>query len=204
VPAQPSLSPRKLPRQGRSKATVQAILDAAARVLVKEGYEGASTNRVADTAGVSVGSVYQYFPNKEALVGAVIDRHLDQMSELLQSKVLALADAPIPVAARELVTVLLEAHQVEPKLHQVLLEEVPRVGKLDRLHRVGDEVALMLRQYLEERREHVRPRNLDLAIFLLVTSVEAIAHAIITRRAHRATPEMIEEITALIVRYLLP
>jgi AcrR family transcriptional regulator len=54
---------------------VDSILDAAARVLRKHGYEEATTNRVAEVAGVSVGSLYQYFPNKEALVHALIERH---------------------------------------------------------------------------------------------------------------------------------
>ena len=72
-------APRKKPRQDRSVATVDAILDATARVLTTTGYDRASTNRVAMAAGVSVGSLYQYFPSKEALVLALIERHSSQM-----------------------------------------------------------------------------------------------------------------------------
>lgn len=63
--------PRKLPKQERSRVTVEAILDATALVLVREGYDRASTKRVAGVAGVSIGSLYQYFPNKESLVAAL-------------------------------------------------------------------------------------------------------------------------------------
>src|SRR5229473_2510951 len=66
--------PRKSASQKRSRVTVETLLDATARVLTKAGYDRASTNRIAATAGVSVGSLYQYFPNKEALVAALVAR----------------------------------------------------------------------------------------------------------------------------------
>src|SRR5437899_6576406 len=69
----PPTKPRKNASQDRSGATVDALVEATARILVREGFEKASTNRIAEIAGVSVGSLYQYFPSKEALVAAVID-----------------------------------------------------------------------------------------------------------------------------------
>jgi AcrR family transcriptional regulator len=68
-------NPRKSASQKRSRVTVDTLLEATARVLVKQGYDRASTNRIAATAGVSIGSLYQYFPNKEALVAALVARH---------------------------------------------------------------------------------------------------------------------------------
>ena len=76
------INPRKLASQERSRATVDALLEATTRVLLKEGYDRASTNRIAEVAGVSIGSLYQYFPSKEALVAAVIDRHAQEISEV--------------------------------------------------------------------------------------------------------------------------
>jgi AcrR family transcriptional regulator len=67
-------APKKQPRQARAKATMEAILDAAARLLEDEGYEAVSTNRVAERAGVGIGSLYEYFPNKQAVVAAVLAR----------------------------------------------------------------------------------------------------------------------------------
>lgn len=67
----PAYSLRKQPRQRRSVATVTAILDAAARILTETGYATASTNRIAERAGVSIGSLYEYFPGKEAVFGAI-------------------------------------------------------------------------------------------------------------------------------------
>lgn len=71
---------RREPRQERSRATVEAILEAAVRVLVREGYEGATTSRIAEVSGYGVGSLYDYFPNKEALL-ALAERHLDEARE---------------------------------------------------------------------------------------------------------------------------
>src|SRR5262249_7474993 len=75
---------RKLPVQERSRVTVEALLEATARILVKEGFDAASTNRIAAVAGVSVGSLYQYFPSKESLVAALIDRHNQQIMQAVQ------------------------------------------------------------------------------------------------------------------------
>jgi AcrR family transcriptional regulator len=81
------LDPRKAPRQARSQATVALILEAAVRVLGRESLEGFNTNRVAEVAGVSVGSLYQYFPNKAALVAALIDRDHEALAQALEALV---------------------------------------------------------------------------------------------------------------------
>ena len=75
----PSTKPRKSASQVRSHLTVDALVEATARILMKEGYDKASTNKIAAVAGVSIGSLYQYFPSKEALVAAVIERHTHEL-----------------------------------------------------------------------------------------------------------------------------
>src|ERR1041384_3846674 len=84
-------TPRKRPRQDRSRATVDTILEATARVLVKRGFDGLTTNLVADAAGVSIGSLYQYFPNKAALVGALIENNVEHMTSLALSELTRVA-----------------------------------------------------------------------------------------------------------------
>ena len=88
-------NPRKSASQERSRATVDVLLEATTRILVKEGYDRASTNRIAELAGVSIGSLYQYFPSKEALVAAVIDRHQQEISEVTRSALVKAAARPI-------------------------------------------------------------------------------------------------------------
>jgi AcrR family transcriptional regulator len=84
--SRPRTNPRKLASQERSRLTVDALLEATARILMKDGYDRASTNRIADAAGVSIGSLYQYFPSKEPLVAAVIDRHSQGMMQVVRSR----------------------------------------------------------------------------------------------------------------------
>ena len=66
------------------------------------GFDKASTNRIAEVAGVSVGSLYQYFPSKEALVAALVERHIEHMSEALQAEMATLADAPLALTVRRM------------------------------------------------------------------------------------------------------
>src|SRR5262249_62418487 len=72
------LSPRKTPRQDRSRATVEALLEATAHILVRDGYARLTTNRIAERAGVNIASLYQYFPGKEAIVAELRRRHGDE------------------------------------------------------------------------------------------------------------------------------
>src|SRR5690242_6395595 len=109
-------APRKQPKQERSQATVEAILTATARILVREGFDRASTNRVAEEAGVSIGSLYQYFPSKEALVAALIERHMERMSATLEAEMAEVATAPLELAVRRMVAFMLNAHAVDPAL----------------------------------------------------------------------------------------
>src|SRR5580658_5503276 len=91
----PSTAPRKQAQQVRSRNTVAAILEATTYILVRDGYERCTTNKVAQRAGVSIASLYQYFPSKEALVAALIDQHLVEILQLQQDRMLELHDRPI-------------------------------------------------------------------------------------------------------------
>ena len=206
MPRRPLTSPRKEASQERSCATVDALLAATARVFVKEGYARASTNKVAETAGVSIGSLYQYFPSKKALVSAVIDRHMGEMIDLVRTSLVRVAQLPLEDAARELVRVMIDAHRIEPKLHRVLVEQIPRIGNLEQIESIDDEGIDLVRAYLETHRSKIDVADLDLAAFVAVTSVEALTHAAVLRR-----PALLEEpratafqgeVAMLVVRYL--
>jgi AcrR family transcriptional regulator len=197
-------SPRKAPRQARSEATVDAVLEATARVLVKVGYDHASTNRIAAEAGVSVGSLYQYFPSKEALVAALVDRHMNEMIEVFEANFDALHTVPLPIAAYALVKVMLEAHRVNPKLHKVLVEQVPRVGRLNRLNEIESRVGTRVRAYFESRVGELRTPDLDLAVFVCVYTVEGLTHAaVLEHPEYLQDDKLAREITAVLLRYVM-
>lgn len=114
---------RKEPRQARSRATVETIVQAGARILSDEGWAGFTTNRIAELAGVSIGSLYQYFPDKLSLVDAIRHRHLDDSITVMR-KIRADRLSPAEFAA-QLVQAMVAAHSVYPGLHRVLLDEAP-------------------------------------------------------------------------------
>jgi AcrR family transcriptional regulator len=195
--------PRKEPKQQRSKETVDVILAATARVLVKEGFDRASTNRIAEAAGVSIGSLYQYFPSKEALVAALVERHMERMSATLDAEMAAVATAPLELAVRRMVAFMLNAHAVDPALHHVLNEQVPRVGRLHKMHEIEERMRGQTRLYLELNRDKLRPQDLDVASFIVVQTIEALCHAATAPHTGPLDHDtLIEEVTQLIVRYL--
>jgi AcrR family transcriptional regulator len=182
---------------------VDALLAATARVLVKEGYDHASTNKIAEAAGVSIGSLYQYFPSKEALVTAVIDRHMGEMMDMVRASLARVAAMRLEDAARELVRVFIEAHRIEPKLHRVLVEQIPRIGSMERIETLDEEAIALVRAWLEAHRDEVGVEDLDMAAFLAVSCVEAMTHVAVVRRPEFINePRFVEEVTALVVRYV--
>src|SRR6202042_450728 len=99
--------PRKSPVQARSTASVDAILKATVQVLLRVGKEKLTTTRVAERAGVSVGTLYQYFPNKSALLRASLRRHMDAIMAEVQRVCVELRGQPVEQMAEELATAFL-------------------------------------------------------------------------------------------------
>jgi AcrR family transcriptional regulator len=199
-------NPRKQASQERSRVTVDALVEATARILVREGFDRASTNHIAATAGVSVGSLYQYFPSKEALVAAVIDRHQQELLQLVRDVLLEVAALPIGKAVRRLVAVAIEAHRIDPKLHRVLAEQIPRAGRLEHVEVFNREIYTLFNAYLGSHRDEIRVVDLGLAAFVCVTSIEALTHNAVLHHSRlfsdAAAETLIEEATRLVVGYL--
>lgn len=202
MPARPETSPRKRAIQARSRATVDVILKATARVLIAEGYDRASTNKVAARAGVSIGSLYQYFPSKEALVAALLERHLEEMGQVLRAAFPRLATAPIEQAAEEVVRLMVAAHSVDPALHRVFVEQVPRIGQLERIQGFEQEMTALVRAYLEPRRDALVVDDLDMAAFIVVGVVESLTHAAVLSRPELLGEPFVQEVSAVVIRYL--
>lgn len=195
--------PRKLPQQERSRETVEAILIATTHILIKEGYATANTNKIAERAGVSIGSLYQYFPSKEAIVAALIERHAQSMVGLIEAKLKSVSDAPLEIALPELVKACINAHTINPRLHKVLIEQVPRIGQLERVTEVEKQVTLLIGSYLEDKQEQIQPENINLAAFILAHTLETLIHTAVLKEAEVSlSQEFTQEVTVLLLRYL--
>lgn len=204
MPKKDATQIRKTARQLRSRETVEVILEAAARVLAAEGFEGATTNAIAQRAGVSIGSLYQYFPNKAALVRALNEQHTASVLELFRQRFALVAKAPLPEAVRALVAGFVEAHRVNPALHRVLVAEEARVNARVETRRVEGEVAALIRAFLASRAAELRPMDPSVAAFVVVQALEAITHGAVLDRPDLLGEPLVEEATRLLLGYLEP
>jgi AcrR family transcriptional regulator len=192
--------PRKTPSQQRSRETVARILDAAARLLDEQGYAATTTNHVAELAGVSIGSLYQYFPNKDALLVALADRHLDEAVSAMAGRLADLrVRAPaVPEVVRSLVGLTVELNE-SSRLHAILFAECPRTpalaARIDAfLTAVTHEVAFHL------ERTGTGGGDAALRARLLVSATDAAVHEVVLGfppgpRRDVATEELIFLIT---------
>ncbi len=183
----PRLSPRKPARQDRSRATVDAILEAAVDLLSSQGYARTSTNRIAARAGVSVGSLYQYFPNKDAIVAALFERHAEDIARVVEQ---ALADMRQPaIAIRDVFRRMLlgfEAlHDADPGIVHAL---DPRSEGRQQLAQVVHRREQRFRQEFADvlrGRPDVRRGDYALMASLLFDIVEAIVESLMHGDARR-------------------
>jgi AcrR family transcriptional regulator len=211
MPRKRSVTPRKLPQQDRSRITVEAILEATAHILTEEGYHKANTNRIAERAGISIGSLYQYFPNKESLMAALMEQHSNEIAALVESKLQNLLDAPLETAVPELVKAVIAAHAINPCLHQVLNEEIPRSERLQQMQKADERITELLQAYLgrwsnspqERLRQRVHPQNLEMTVFILSRTVESLCHsAVIEHPSFVSNSQFEQEVSNLLLLYL--
>ena len=197
MPPKPVKPARRRAKQQRARETIAVIREAAAQVLLREGYARATTNRIADVAGVSVGTIYQYFTNKDAIFDALIRGEIDGLRQRLveasPDSAVSLADA-----LRNLLSAIIRARPEAPTLYRAL-EQVPNGLFRRRVSEARGSVVEWLRDFLATHRRELRTRDLDVAAFVIVAAAEGIAM--------NATPEFYlnrgaDEVATLFTRYL--
>ncbi len=196
-------NPRKSPEQDRSRATVEAIVEAAAHILVKHGYDAFTTNRVAERAGVSIGSLYQYFPNKDALLSELMRRHVVEIERGVEEMAELARTAPLAEVIRVGIEENVRSHQIDPVLHRVLSEEVPRLGALDWKVAFTQRMEARVRGVLEARRSEISVADIDVAVYIMTRTVEAVVHsAVCAQPKALASGALAEELTRMLVGFL--
>jgi AcrR family transcriptional regulator len=194
---------RKLPGQERSKDTVEAILQATARILARDGYDRTSTNRIAQAAGVSIGSLYQYFPNKDALVGALLEDHTNRLMALIETSAVQLADVPLEQAAEVMVRAVFALHGRAWQLHRVLFQQITTAGNVQRRESLLRHAHQLFLGYFERHRGELRVKNLDAATFIAMHAIEGIAHTAVMSAPERLEDDaLVDESVAMLLRYL--
>ena len=198
------LRPRKTPSQARSRETVAVILRAAAQVFARHGYAAGTTNRIAERAGVSVGSLYEYFPNKDALLVALMAEHIREGEALLLRTA---ADLPtgsytLRAVVHRFVTAMVALHDRDAALHRVLFEQTPLPRPIrDLLDAVEGRVTRVVAAMLE-RQPDVRLPHPERAARLVVQVVEALTHRHVLDAHHDGDSAFVDEVVTLVVAYL--
>ena len=168
---------RREPRQGRSRETVHAVLGAVPRVIRREGVDAVTTNRIAEAAGVSIGTLYQYFPDKKAIFSALHERHVEDVHGVIE-RAMAERVRSLDAFTRTLVEGLADLHAAEPELHELVSEQVP-------------EGPLGFRRALRKTFERVTPS--ERMLFVLPNVIEALVHGVSQRRAPISAASVREE-----------
>jgi AcrR family transcriptional regulator len=185
--------------------TVDQILQGAAQVFAQHGYTRTTTNLIAKRTGISIGSLYQYFPNKDAILVDLFRRHVRESTELMVGIInQALADKrPLDLLLEELVEAVLDLHLAAPGLMRVLLNDAPRADDLVELvDRGEDELADMVQTLLAQHAA-LQPRHAAHAAYILVHLLEGLCHEFALhppRDMDAAT--FVAELVALIRGYL--
>jgi AcrR family transcriptional regulator len=196
--------PRKMPRQSRAKATVEAIVEATAQLLLEEGYSKFTTARVAERAGVSVGSLYQYFPNKAALAAALIDRSCDDFLTAFARTLAGRRHSTLAECISAMVEENLVSHHLTPALHRTVQELAPRLNASDRIEQISRDTARLIEALLLEHHAEIDPAiDLATAAMVIETVLEALAHRIgLADPAFVSKDALACETVRLITRYL--
>lgn len=194
---------RKRPRQQRSRETVERILDAAAHIFEREGYVRTTTNDVAAQAGVSIGSLYQYFPSKDALLVALAERHLDDVAARFaeQAALLRASEPPLAHVVAQLIGLSVELHETD-RLHQLLAHQAPRTAHLNTQL---DHVLALIAAEVEHHLVRCGADGDDgrLRALLLVHMVDAAVHDVVLAAARgSARQRATTELTDLVVSAL--
>jgi AcrR family transcriptional regulator len=174
-------SARRKPKQRRARQTVDAVLDAVLRLLKREGFDSLTTNRIAEVAGVSIGSVYQYFPDKRGIFIALHQRHIEQVDRLVQEKLLEHAASPLDMLLRAMIEAMVDAHTTDPELFELMSTNVPHraEGTKDFAGRLHGAFRLALQSRAHELK---KGRDLEKVVFVVTNMVDSLSHAAALRR----------------------
>lgn len=195
---------RKAPQQARSRETVERIVAAGRQVLVADGYDAFSTNRVAAAAGVSPGSLYQYFPDKASILEVVIDRYWAEVADRVAASLADRIGEAGPAMVRATADALVAALEADRALLRVVAEELPVQRNRERRTVLERRVRELVTTYLAARPDSSRRPSPAVASWVVVLAIENLALRWVLDQPGTVTREaLLDEMVALVSGYLL-
>ncbi|MUM18522.1 TetR/AcrR family transcriptional regulator [Mycobacterium sp. CBMA271] len=181
---------------------VERIVDAGRQVLIEHGYEGASTNRIAEAAGISPGSLYQYFPNKDVIIAAVVDEYADRITAAVTHELMEQVGRASDLhAVRRTLAVLLDTMSEQPELLRAMIEHTPRLGlgsKIADFERRVGELAVMDLRVRSSTSKHANAR-----IWIAIRTVENLTIRYVLEEPAIDRDEFLDELVDLVAGYFL-
>jgi AcrR family transcriptional regulator len=179
-----------LPSPVAERTTPSALIDAAQKRafdMKPEGWtnvNGMPLARTAEVAGISIGSAYQYFPDKRAIFVALHERHIEQIDRIVESKLFEHAASPLGNLIRTVIEAMIDAHAPDPELYELLMTEVPHkaAGTRDFTVRLHGAFRLAISSKAHELRLH---RDIDKIVFIVTHMVDSLTHGAVLRRPPR-------------------
>ena len=196
-------SPRKAPRQERARVTVECILIAAKTIILKNGYEAATTNHIADVAGVSIGSLYQYFPSKEAIVVALVEEVVLKTGECTRKFLIDRMNLPLSSAIPQIVQHLMEVRKEFGRVLRYLAREVPKFGKVSGQLTTEKYLYSTIHAFYTQHRDEIKVADLEVAMFVVEHLVVGAIDAYLDNNAPALDEEqLVEQIAEAVLKYL--
>jgi AcrR family transcriptional regulator len=183
---------------------VERIITAGREVLLRSGYDAFSTNRVAEQAGISPGSLYQYFPNKAAIIAAVIDRYSDEVEDRVAAALTDRLGEVGPRMIRATADALVEALAANVALLRVVFEDLPAANNRDRRTALERRIRELVVAYLAARPGTTRSTDHATTAWVLVTAIETLAVRYVLDAPPIPRERFLDEVVALCTGYLAP
>ncbi len=193
----------KKPKQARSQSTVEAILEAVTRIMDAEGLVGLTTNKIAEKAGVSVGSLYQYFKNIESIFETILLRMTEENLKSLETTLSAgTKDRGIRIVVELVVRGYYSNVKKLGKLSSVLFELAPQILSVHHFKKADEHIIRYLLNRLDSDQVKIRPKNREAAFFICSQTVRGVLFMAFVQKDETERDLIIEELIELLVRYL--
>lgn len=195
---------RRVPTQERSRALVERILDAATGLFATRRYDDISTNRIADAAGVSPGSLYQYFPNKEAVVAAVHERYAQALADRFTEEIRRQLDAAPEEMIRTVFAAFVDTLAADPALLRTFVERVPNPFGVDGFQPIKHRLVDTARLYLHTQGSTLRGIGVDASVWILVEMGLQLSIRFVLDAPPLSREDFVDTMTGLVLARMTP
>ena len=194
---------RKEPNQDRAIDTMDSILKATAHILEKEGFEKTSTNKIAAKAGVSIGSLYQYFPTKDSILALLMDRYMKSEIEMIDRVLKEKNSRTLNETIRDLMVAVMKSKKVSKRFTKIFAQKLFGFDKIDALKKVDDHMLALFKAHIKPFEAEIRTENLDMALWMSIQCVKVIPVSIMFNDNYDLEdPVVLDEMVHLIYQYL--